>query len=63
VNTDNERELASVFQINSIPSILFAPQMGKPAMQAGAMTKEDYIKIIDEFILKEKKSDNTKTQS
>ena len=52
VNTDKERELASVFQVNSIPSILFAPMNGKPAMQPGALAKEDYIKIIDEFVLK-----------
>lgn len=52
VNTDNERELASVFQINSIPSILFSPKDGKPAIQPGALSKEDYIRIIDEFVLK-----------
>jgi thioredoxin len=52
VNTDNEKELASVFQINSIPAILFSPKDGKPAMQPGALSREDYIKIIDEFILK-----------
>ncbi|MBM3435919.1 MAG: redoxin domain-containing protein [Bacteroidetes bacterium] len=52
VNTDKERELASVFQINSIPSILFSPLDGKPAIQPGALTKEDYIRIIDEFVLK-----------
>ena len=52
VNTDKERELASVFQVNSIPAILFAPMNGKPAMQPGALAKEDYIKIIDEFVLK-----------
>ncbi|OQX75310.1 MAG: hypothetical protein B6D61_10610 [Bacteroidetes bacterium 4484_249] len=64
VNTDKERELASVFQVKSIPAILFSPQSGKPAMQAGAMSKEQYIKIIDEFILGIKqKTDNNKKQS
>lgn len=52
VNTDKERELSTVFQINSIPAILFAPGEGKPAMQPGALSKEEYIKIIDEFVLK-----------
>ncbi len=51
VDTDKERELASVFQVTSIPSILFTPMNGKPAMQPGALAKEEYIKIIDEFIL------------
>jgi thioredoxin len=55
VNTDQNRELSSVFQIRSIPSILFAPKEGQPSMQAGAMSKEQYIKIIDEYVLKIKK--------
>jgi len=59
VNTDKERELASVFQVTSIPAILFTPMDGKPAMQPGAMAKEDYIKIIDEFLLK-LKTENSK---
>ena len=63
VNTDEQRELASVFQVRSIPSILFAPKEGKPAMQAGAMSKEDYIRIIDEFILKVNEKNNDKTES
>ncbi|MBN2174599.1 MAG: thiol reductase thioredoxin [Bacteroidales bacterium] len=63
VDTDKERELATVFQIRSIPSVLFSPVDGKPAMQPGAMKKEDYIKIIDEFVLKLNKSDNDKKES
>ena len=63
VNTDEQRELATVFQVRSIPSILFAPMDGKPAMQAGAMSKEDYIRIIDEFVLKVNKQSNDKTES
>lgn len=55
VNTDQNRELSSVFQIRSIPSILFAPKEGQPSMQKGAMSKEQYIKIIDEYVLKIKK--------
>ena len=62
VNTDNERELATVFQVRSIPSILFVPMEGRPAMQAGAMSKEDYIRIIDENILKINNK-NKKTES
>ena len=52
VDTDKEKELSSVFQVRSIPSILFAPLEGKPAMQPGAMQKEDYISIINEYVLK-----------
>jgi thioredoxin len=60
VDTDKERELASVFQVNSIPSVLFSPLTGRPAMQPGAMAKEDYIRIIDEFVLK-LKTENSKS--
>lgn len=63
VNTDEQRELAGVFQVRSIPSILFAPVDGKPAMQPGAMSKEEYIKIIDEFVLKLNKINNEKSES
>ncbi len=58
VNTDDQRELSTVFQVRSIPSILFAPMEGKPAMQPGAMSKEQYIEIINDFILKENKTNN-----
>ncbi len=58
VNTDDQRELSTVFQVRSIPSILFAPMEGKPAMQPGAMSKEQYIEIINDFVLKENKTNN-----
>lgn len=63
VNTDEQRELATVFQVRSIPSILFAPEQGQPAMQPGAMSKQQYIDIIDEFLLKINKSENNKSES
>lgn len=58
VNTDKEQELSGVFEIQSIPAILFCPKQGKPAMQAGAMQKADYQKIINEFLLGIKDSTN-----
>lgn len=58
VNTDKEKELASVFQVKSIPAILFSPMEGKPAMQPGALSKEDYINIIDDFVLKINKEES-----
>ncbi|MBN1339539.1 MAG: thioredoxin [Bacteroidales bacterium] len=60
VNTDEQRELASVFQVRSIPSILFAPATGQPAMQPGALSREQYIEIIDEFVLGLKKEESNK---
>ncbi len=54
VNTDKERELSRVFQIKSIPSILFVPQKGDPKFSVGAMQKEDYIRAIESEVLKNK---------
>lgn len=51
VDTDANRELSSVFGIRSIPSVLFIPKNGKPAMQPGAMQEEQYKQIIEEFVL------------
>lgn len=52
VDTDKEREVASAFGINSIPSILFCPVNGQPQMTQGVMSEEDYKKIIEEYLLK-----------
>ncbi|MBK9290695.1 MAG: thiol reductase thioredoxin [Bacteroidetes bacterium] len=54
IDVDKEQRLASVFQVRSIPSILFVPVQGQPMMQAGALTEEMYIKIIEEELLKAK---------
>ena len=51
IDTQKEKELASIFQIRSIPAVLFSPLKGKPMMQAGALPKDMYIKIIEENIL------------
>ena len=52
VNTEKERELAMVFGISSIPYVLFVPAQGQPSAQRGALPKESYKQIIDEFLLK-----------
>lgn len=57
VDTDANRELSSVFGIRSIPSVLFIPKNGKPAMQPGAMQEEQYKQIIEEFVLGNKTSE------
>ena len=52
VDTQKERELASVFGITSLPTVLFVPASGNPSAQKGALPKESYKQIIDEFLLK-----------
>lgn len=59
VNTDHNRQLSGVFGITSIPSILFIPQKGQPAMQAGAMQEDQYRKIFEEFVLGKKKTEDS----
>lgn len=51
VNVDNEKELAAVFGIQSIPSLLFIPQKGQPQMAQGALSKTMFIEQIDSYLL------------
>lgn len=51
VDTEKEHELASVFGIQSIPSILFIPMSGKPQMSVGALPKEGFVQAINEILL------------
>ena len=52
IDTEKQRELASAFGIQSIPSLLFVPVKGQPQMSQGALPKEQFVKVIDEFLLK-----------
>lgn len=52
VNVDHAKDLAAVFQVSSIPTVLFIPKEGKPMMQVGAMSENDYRKVINEQLLK-----------
>lgn len=51
VDTESEQELAAVFGIRSIPSILFIPKNGQPQMSMGAMPKEGFVQAINEILL------------
>lgn len=55
IDTDKEKQLASVFRIRSIPSVLFIPKEGEPMMQTGALPKDSYIEIIETNLLIENK--------
>lgn len=52
VDTEKEQELAAVFGIRSIPTLLFCPVDGEPRMAQGAMSKADLKKEIDEMLVK-----------
>jgi len=51
VDTDAEQELAAVFGIRSIPSLLFIPMAGKPQMAMGAIPKASFVQAINEILL------------
>lgn len=58
VDVQKEKELASVFGIQSIPAFLFCPMQGNPSMSAGIAgsrdeTKKMFIQQIENFLLKE----------
>jgi thioredoxin-like negative regulator of GroEL len=54
IDTDKEQELASVFGIRSIPSILFIPKEGQPQMSIGALSKEGFKQAINDILLAQK---------
>jgi thioredoxin 1 len=51
IDTEAEQELAAVFGIRSIPSILFVPMNDRPQMAAGALPKESFVQAINEILL------------
>ncbi len=52
VNTEEEQELASVFGIQSIPTILFIPREGQPQAAMGALPKKTFEQAIKDVLLK-----------
>lgn len=56
IDTQNERELASVFGISGIPAFLYIPVDGKPVMMSGIgrskeQTKQMFKDNIDKYLL------------
>ncbi|MFZ4520640.1 MAG: thioredoxin [Bacteroidales bacterium] len=51
VNTDEQKELAALFNINSIPAVLFIPKSGKPQMSVGAQQKPAFVDMIRNVLL------------
>jgi len=46
IDTEKEQDLAAMFGIRSIPSILFVPVSGQPQMVAGALPKKSFEEAI-----------------
>lgn len=52
VDVDKEKELSSVFGIQSIPTFLFIPEKGTPTVQMGAMEKAEFEEMVKSTIAK-----------
>lgn len=52
INVDTERDLASVFQVQSIPMLLFIPTDGDPFVQVGAIDEATFKKLISTHLIK-----------
>ena len=50
IDTEKQQELAQMFGIRSIPSLLIVPKEGEPQMSQGALPKEELQKIIEELL-------------
>jgi thioredoxin 1 len=50
VNTDQEQELATAFGIMTIPSLMFIPKQGQPQMTRGVLSREVFIKMINDVL-------------
>lgn len=51
VDTDKERELARLFNVSSIPLMVFIPQKGDPFLVSGLRPKEQLVQIINEKLM------------
>jgi len=59
VDTDKERQLARLFNVSSIPLMVFIPTEGQPFLVGGLRPKEQLVQIINEQLMKK----NNKTTS
>ncbi len=50
VDTEDQKELAGMFGIQSIPSLLFVPIDGQPQMAMGALPKDTFEKAIKDVL-------------
>ena len=50
VNVDAEPELASLFRIRTVPTLVFAPMQGDPHITSGAPSKSQLRQALDSFI-------------
>ena len=52
VNVDDNKELSKIFGISNIPTYFFIPLKGDPKRDMGAKPREQFVKMIEEVLLK-----------
>lgn len=52
VDVDQQQELASLFGVQSIPTLIFIPKDGEPQKVVGAMGKGQFEEVIKKVLLK-----------
>ena len=50
VDTEDQQELAGMFGVKSIPSLLFVPMDGQPQMAQGALPKDSFKSAIKDVL-------------
>ena len=50
INTESEQELAAIFNIQNIPSLLFIPLNESPQMATGALPKDSFVRAFKEVL-------------
>jgi len=60
MDIEDEMEVSQQFGVKSVPTLVFIPMDGKPAIQAGAPPKDMLKEIIDTRLLSEGCGDTTK---
>jgi thioredoxin len=51
VDTEAEPELAGMFGVQSIPTLLFIPMSGQPQMAMGALPEKEFDRVISDVLL------------
>jgi len=51
IDTDKQKELQALFQVRSLPTILYIPMKGQPTLIPGAASKEQFDQNIQQYLL------------
>jgi len=51
VDTDREPELSGLFQVQSVPTMLFIPRTGDPRFAMGALPERELDRVVNEVLL------------